>query len=127
MRVCIINSTTKEIENIIILDTLENFVPYKNNIELAPKHDGEFGWIWSEETNDWIKPEEQELNQEEKAQAIREKRQGLLRRHVDIMNSLRWETMSEEQKQVFRDYREALLNITEQEGFPNNVVWPTKP
>jgi hypothetical protein len=127
MRVCILNSTTKEIENIIILDTLENFVPYKEGIELAPQHDGEFGWTWSEENNDWIKPSDPELSQEEKANVIREKRQGLLRRHVDVMSGPRWEAMTEEQKQVYRDYRQALLDITEQETFPDYVVWPTKP
>lgn len=26
-----------------------------------------------------------------------------------------------------RDYRQALRDITEQDGYPNNVVWPTKP
>tara|TARA_Y100000015_G_C2382172_1_gene85538 strand:- start:42 stop:296 length:255 start_codon:yes stop_codon:yes gene_type:complete len=25
------------------------------------------------------------------------------------------------------DYRAALRNITDQDGFPDNVIWPTKP
>lgn len=127
MRVCILNSETKEIENIIILDTLEGFVPYKEGIELAPRNDGEFGWIWSVENNDWVKPSEPELSQEEKAIAIREKRQGLLRRYVDIMSGPRWEVMTEDQKQVYRDYRQALLDVTDQETFPESVVWPPQP
>lgn len=32
-------------------------------------------------------------------------------------------TVTEEQKA----YRQALRNITEQEGFPLNIEWPTKP
>jgi hypothetical protein len=28
---------------------------------------------------------------------------------------------------IYRAYREALRNITEQEGFPHNVVWPEQP
>lgn len=32
-------------------------------------------------------------------------------------------TMTQEQ----RDYRQALRDITEQEGFPDNVIWPIKP
>ena len=32
-------------------------------------------------------------------------------------------TMSQEEK----DYRQALRDITSQEGFPENIVWPTKP
>jgi hypothetical protein len=27
----------------------------------------------------------------------------------------------------FKEYRQALRDITEQEGFPHNVTWPTKP
>jgi hypothetical protein len=127
MRVCILNSETKEIENIIILDTLEGFVPYKEGIELAPRHDGEFGWSWDEENNDWAKPSEPELSYEEKAQFIRDKRQGLFRRYVDIMSGPRWDVMSEEQKQVYMNYRQALLDVTDQETFPESVVWPTKP
>lgn len=127
MRVCILNSITKELENIIILDSLDSFVPYKDNIELAPKHDGEFGWGWSIENDDWIVPAVPEISQEEKAQFIRDKRQGLLRRNIDIMSGPRWEAMSEEQKQVYRDYRQALLDITDQPTFPDSVVWPPKP
>ena len=43
------------------------------------------------------------------------------------MSGPRWEAMSEEQKQVYRDYRHALLNITDQPTFPDSVVWPPKP
>ena len=43
------------------------------------------------------------------------------------MNGIRWESLPEEKKQEYRDYRQALLDITEQIGFPNNVIWPVKP
>jgi len=29
--------------------------------------------------------------------------------------------------QVWLDYRQALRDITDQAGFPNNVTWPVKP
>lgn len=125
IRACVLNSSTKEIENIIMLETLDNFVPYKEGIELAPQHDGEFGWTWGE--NGWIKPLVPEPTLEERHAFIREKRNGFLRRHVDIMNGIRWEALSEEKKQEYRDYRQALLDIPEQEGFPDAVIWPIKP
>jgi hypothetical protein len=35
--------------------------------------------------------------------------------------------MPEEQKQIYRDYRQALLDVTDQETFPDSVIWPPKP
>lgn len=125
IKACILNSTTKEVENIIILETLDSFAPYKTGIELATQHDGEIGWTWSE--NGWITPVIPEQTLEEKENIVREKRNGLLRRHVDIMNGIRWESLPEEKKQEYRDYRQALLDVTKQEGFPDNVIWPQKP
>ena len=125
IRACILNSSTKEVENIIMLDILENFVPYKAGIELAPQHDGEIGWVWGE--NGWITPIAPEPTFEEKQNLVREKRNGLLRRHVDIMSGIRWEALPEEKKQEYRDYRQALLDIPQQIGFPDNVIWPIKP
>ena len=37
---------------------------------------------------------------------------------VDSMNPMRWETLSENEKQAWRDYRQALLDVPQQEGFP---------
>lgn len=125
IKACILNSTTKEVENIIILETLDSFVPYKTGIELATQHDGEIGWTWGE--NGWDAPVILEQTLEEKENIVREKRNGLLRRHVDIMNGIRWESLPEEKKQEYRDYRQALLDVTKQEGFPDNVIWPQKP
>lgn len=35
--------------------------------------------------------------------------------------------ITEETKEALREYRQALRDITEQEGFPNNIIWPTMP
>jgi hypothetical protein len=35
--------------------------------------------------------------------------------------------MTQEQQQAWIDYRQALLDVPEQPGFPINVVWPSKP
>lgn len=35
--------------------------------------------------------------------------------------------ISAECREAFRVYRQALRDITEQEGFPENVIWPVKP
>jgi hypothetical protein len=62
--------------------------------------------------------------------AIKEKRQErdeLLRKVVDAMNPMRWEALSAAEQQAYRDYRQALLDVPQQEGFPHNIVWPTEP
>lgn len=44
-----------------------------------------------------------------------------------VTNPLRWNSMTAEQQQEWADYRQALLDVPQQEGFPFDVVWPTKP
>lgn len=67
--------------------------------------------------------------QAEWPKAIREERDYKLQTEVDpiVSNSLRWADMTTEQQNAWAQYRTDLLNITEQEGFPENVTWPVKP
>ncbi len=58
---------------------------------------------------------------------VRARRNILLRKYVDSIGFLHWETMSSEEQQAWRDFRQALLDIPQQEGFPENVVWPELP
>lgn len=65
------------------------------------------------------------------AEAIRGERYLRLRQ-CDKMSPMRWNVLTEEQKQAWADYRQALLDIPQQEGFPWNgdieaVPWPEKP
>lgn len=122
MKICVLNSETKTVENVIIIDyPIEGFVPYKQGIELAPRHDGEIGWLWTDEgwrTN---------IDAEQLKKEIREKRDKYLVLYVDSINSVRWETLSDEKKQEFINYRQALLDVPAQTGFPNEIHWPTVP
>lgn len=61
------------------------------------------------------------------AQTVRTRRDALLNSTVDSLNPLQWEQMTEAQRTAWKDFRQALLDITEQSGFPFSVVWPTKP
>lgn len=60
---------------------------------------------------------------------IRMHREAILAMHVDPIatNPYRLASLDEVQRSEFEAYRRALLDITQQNGFPNNVVWPTKP
>jgi hypothetical protein len=64
---------------------------------------------------------------EELAQEARVKRDNLLKETVDSVNPMRWEAMTEVQQNTWRAYRQALLDVPQQEGFPDNIIWPTKP
>jgi len=59
---------------------------------------------------------------------IRSKRNLLLRMlDMVISNPLRWAAFNEQEKQIFSEYRNNLLDIPQQENFPNNVIWPDTP
>ena len=64
----------------------------------------------------------------ELAADIRAIRDAKLSTEVDplVSNPLRWAGLSAEQQQAWADYRQALLDVPEQEGFPRNVIWPTR-
>lgn len=61
--------------------------------------------------------------------AARELRSQLLQENVDpyVMNSLRWGDMTEAEQAEIATYRRALLDITDQPGFPGEIVWPAVP
>lgn len=69
------------------------------------------------------KTEEQKLN--ELAITVRSKR-NLLLAETDYLLMSDY-PISEEYLEKVKEYRQQLRDITEQEGFPNNVVFPTLP
>jgi len=77
---------------------------------------------------EYIAPTQEQLDAEA-ADRVRVTRDAILLGEVDpiVSNPLRWGSLSDEQQLAFTVYRQNLLDIPEQEGFPHNVVWPTKP
>lgn len=57
---------------------------------------------------------------------VRSHRDMLLRAEIDTVNPIRWELMAAEEKEALRVYRQALLDVPQQDGFPWNVQWPVK-
>ena len=58
---------------------------------------------------------------------VRAKRDMLLSSDIDVINAVRWNSFTTEQQAAWTQYRQDLLNIPQQQGFPFNVTWPTKP
>jgi hypothetical protein len=76
----------------------------------------------------WVAPSDAVYN-EWKSIGVRAERDSLLASKVDkiVSNPLRWDDMSSDKQAQWKLYRRALLDITAQAGFPNEVTWPTKP
>ena len=51
----------------------------------------------------------------------------LLEMDAFVGNPLRWGSFSAEQQEAWAVYRQDLLDVPQQSGFPNDVVWPIKP
>lgn len=59
---------------------------------------------------------------------VRGERDRLLRElDVVVSNPLRYSEFSEEVKLELATYRQALLDVPQQEGFPDEVIWPANP
>lgn len=71
--------------------------------------------------------EEQAAYKAQKEVEVRAQRDRMLVDDVDLINGVRWSAMSPEVQQMWSMYRQALLNVPEQSGFPFNVVWPELP
>ena len=76
----------------------------------------------------YVPPTQDEIDAEAGAQ-VRGERDRKLVDEVDplVTNTLRWADLTEAKQAEWATYRTALLNITDQSGFPHNVTWPTKP
>lgn len=112
---------TQDIARLKEDDTSENIVKLRNEIL-----EGVYG-----EIGEPIAATASEIAEQlERTKAeIRGIRDILLTHEVDpvVSNPLRWADLTTDQQNAWKQYRIDLLNITDQDGFPNNVTWPTKP
>lgn len=68
------------------------------------------------------------ITQEEKMAGKRAMRDEKLREMDAIVaNPLRWASFSPDLQAAWTTYRQALLDVPQQAGFPDNIVWPTPP
>jgi len=57
----------------------------------------------------------------------RNARDQLLRDNVDTMNPIRYTSLTADQQAEIATYRQALLDVPQQSGWPTAIEWPTKP
>jgi len=75
----------------------------------------------------YVAPTQAELDAE-LATDVRSDRNARLA-EVDAIagNALRWADLTSAKQAEWSTYRQALLDVPQQSGFPHNVTWPTKP
>lgn len=96
--------------------TIQNFIKY--DATTAPTEYHEFNFT----THEWV------VDLNKVSQIIREKRDWLLlQMDMSLANPLRWAEMSDERKNSWANYRNELLAVPQQSGFPLNVNWPIEP
>ena len=61
------------------------------------------------------------------ADGLRNLRNKQLVDNVDSYNAIRYASLTTEQQQELATYRQALLNVPQQTGWPTTITWPTKP
>ena len=76
----------------------------------------------------WVAPTTSEIAASA-ATEVRMQRDFLLLDVVDpvVSNPLRWASFSEAKQTEWTVYRQALLDISDQSGFPSDVTWPEAP
>jgi hypothetical protein len=109
------------------VDLVEEYVPFTASPNDIAEHgrniyqrlvNGDFGSIAPYE----LPPEKTET---EKAFVVRANRDSLLS-NLDLVtsNPLRWASYSQAEKDQIAVYRQLLLDVPQQSGFPNSVDWP---
>ena len=83
---------------------------------------------WNDTVGVWVDnhPTQAELN-DALIVSVREERNVLLL-EVDayVSNPLRWAALTEPTQTLLATYRQELLDVPQQAGFPDNIIWPTQ-
>jgi hypothetical protein len=76
----------------------------------------------------YVAPTQAELDAEQTL-FIRDNRNNFLVTEVDpiVGNPFLWADLPSDKQNAWTTYRTDLLNVPQQSGFPNTIIWPTKP
>lgn len=121
--VLILDSATRVVLNRVSIDTEQpetlNLLPGQ---ELSPRHDGDIGWTLLN-SGEWYNPNPPQPR--DQAQWARQLRNKLLQKSDKYM--VPDYPITELQRDQWRQYRQALRDITLQTGFPDAIIWPVIP
>lgn len=96
-----------------------------NEVKLKPAPANQY-CDWDFVNNQWVLNQERQIAGE--TINARDQRDFYLREMDEVVsNPLRWSSFTEEKKQEWTVYRQALLDVPQQAGFPLDIAWPEKP
>ena len=75
----------------------------------------------------YVPPTQAELDASKATQVRAERDQRLLTVDAIAGNALRWAALDADTQAAWAAYRQALLDVPQQAGFPNDVTWPEEP
>lgn len=84
-----------------------------------PQDGGQYKVDWATKT--WV-PVVKPVTED----SVREQRNNLLS-NIDRISATRYASLTESQQHELQTYRQALLDVPQQAGFPSSVTWPSKP
>jgi hypothetical protein len=120
IKYCIINKNTRECVDIQYVDNIEDII-ISEDFEIINEKDSEIGELGLFHNS------QQWMSLEEWGEYNRATRNALLQFIVDKINPIRWESMNQQEKDTWIAYRQALLDIPQQEDFPRTIIWPVEP
>ena len=75
----------------------------------------------------YVPPTQEELDAALAAEVRADRNDRLTEVDAVAGNALRWSALDAETQAAWAAYRQALLDVPQQAGFPHTVTWPTKP
>lgn len=93
-------------------------VDTKTPIEKSTKPNNNY--VWNADSKTWI------VNLDDLIIEARTQRDYFLSL-IDRVNPIWYSTLSTEQQQELQQYRQQLLDVPQQSGFPTSIEWPIKP
>jgi len=108
--------------NTILVDSLDAL----HGVTLVEAVEGSIGYLYDGVT--FIDPDTSKYDIiAQLAKDMRFERDNKLKNTVDTLNAARWASMTSVKQNEWSQYRQALLDITTQSGFPKEVQWPPIP
>ena len=75
----------------------------------------------------YVAPTQAELDAAEAASVRADRDYRLVEVDAIAGNALRWAALDADTQTAWATYRQALLDVPQQAGFPHDITWPTKP
>jgi Phage tail assembly chaperone protein len=110
---------TEGLDVIYELSVANNYVDNGKLVTFPPKPSENHSFDY--QIKDWV------FDHELAARKVLYLRDQLLKEGPDRINPLWWGSMTQDQQNAWSVYRQDLLDVTNQPGYPVSVNWPIKP